>query len=207
MSGIEHRARNGREKAAAVMPATPGMDRRARRTRQALHEALIQLMLKRDYDQVTVADVADAANVGRSTFYAHYTDKDDLLRDGFGHLKAELRRALDEDPPTNAAPDDRLAFSRPLTEHLADNVHLYRALMAGSAGPIAGQEIQRVVIDFVRSGLAVGGRAAPERTVQLVAGSYLSLVTWWLDRGAREPAAEIDRAFLDFARHGLARGR
>lgn len=206
MSGIEHRERNGREKA-AVTPAKPGMDRRARRTRQALHEALIQLMLERDYDQVTVADVADAANVGRSTFYAHYTDKDDLLRDGFGHLKAELRRALEENPATDAAPNDRLAFSRPLTEHLADNVHLYHALMAGRAGPIAGEEIRGVVIDFVRSGLAGGGKAPPERTVQLVVGSYISLVTWWLDRGAKEPAADIDRAFRDFAQDGLAGGR
>ena len=58
----------------------PGIDRRSRRTRQALHQALIRLIVERGYDEITVADIADAADTGRSTFYAHFTDKDDLLR-------------------------------------------------------------------------------------------------------------------------------
>jgi AcrR family transcriptional regulator len=66
----------------------PGIDRRARRTRQALHQALMRLIVERGYEQVTVADIAEAANVGRSTFYAHFTDKDDLLRSAAGNLRA-----------------------------------------------------------------------------------------------------------------------
>ncbi|MFC4127114.1 TetR/AcrR family transcriptional regulator [Nocardia rhizosphaerae] len=54
-------------------------DRRVRRTRERLHIALIELMIERGYDRVTVSDVIDRADVGRSTFYAHYRDKDDLL--------------------------------------------------------------------------------------------------------------------------------
>jgi AcrR family transcriptional regulator len=54
-------------------------DRRIRRTRAALRQALIGLVLERGYDAVTIRDVVDRANVGRSTFYAHYPSKEDLL--------------------------------------------------------------------------------------------------------------------------------
>ncbi len=57
-------------------------DRRVQRTRQLLHDALISLILQKGYDRITVQDIVDRANVGRSTFYDHFQDKDDLRKDG-----------------------------------------------------------------------------------------------------------------------------
>lgn len=68
-----------------------GNDRRVRRTRATLHRALIELMIERGYDRVTVQDVLDRADVGRSTFYAHYRSKDDLLVvSGTEYLRATI---------------------------------------------------------------------------------------------------------------------
>lgn len=47
-------------------------DRRSERTRQLLNAALIELMLEQRYDEITVQDIIDRANIGRSTFYAHF---------------------------------------------------------------------------------------------------------------------------------------
>lgn len=69
-------------------------DRRVRRTRETLHRALIELMMERAYDRISVRDVIARADVGRSTFYAHYRDKDDLLVVSCGeHLRQEIARA------------------------------------------------------------------------------------------------------------------
>src|SRR6478672_13286337 len=54
-------------------------DRRPARTVSALRTALIELMLEKHYDTITVQDIIDRANVGRSTFYSHFRDKEDLL--------------------------------------------------------------------------------------------------------------------------------
>ena len=73
------------------------MDRRVQRTRESLHRALIALMIEKGYDAVTVGDIVDRANVGRSTFYAHYTDKEDLFDSGFKNFSKQLlgyQRAL-----------------------------------------------------------------------------------------------------------------
>jgi transposase-like protein len=55
-------------------------DRRVQRSKRALREALVQLMIEKGYEETTVADIAERADVGRSTFYTHYADKEDLLQ-------------------------------------------------------------------------------------------------------------------------------
>ncbi|MFI1461488.1 TetR/AcrR family transcriptional regulator [Nocardia carnea] len=71
-------------------------DRRVRRTRETLHRALIELMMERAYDRISVSDVIARADIGRSTFYAHYRDKDDLLVVSCGeHLRREIARSSD----------------------------------------------------------------------------------------------------------------
>jgi AcrR family transcriptional regulator len=182
----------------AARRAHPGMDRRTLRTRQALHQALIRLVLERGYDQITVADIAEAANVGRSTFYAHFTDKDDLLRSGIGYLKSMLT-----DPSGDRS--DPLQFSTFLTEHLREQRKLCRALMQGASGPIILSSLQASICEVVRDGLRHRRRVSPDEIeVQFIVGAYLSLVTWWLDRGAKESVATIDRRFRELAIGALA---
>jgi AcrR family transcriptional regulator len=177
----------------------PGVDRRSLRTRHALHHALIDLIMERGYDAISVADIADAANVGRSTFYVHYTDKDDLLRSGIGYLKTMLI-----DPPAELAGEGPLRFSRFLTTHLKDQRKLYRALMSSSAGAIVMGTLRSALCDMLRKDLRKGpNQPADEKLIQFVVGGYLSLVTWWLDRGAKESADDIDAAFCRMASPSL----
>ena len=65
-------------------------DRRVGRTRRLMHEALMALIVEKGYETVTVQDILDRADVGRSTFYAHYRDKDELLLSSFEHLRTLL---------------------------------------------------------------------------------------------------------------------
>src|SRR5437867_8818115 len=69
------------------------VDRRIQRTRKTLHEALMALVLEGPYDSITVQQILDRANVGRSTFYTHFQDKDELLMWGTQHLRATLSAA------------------------------------------------------------------------------------------------------------------
>lgn len=54
-------------------------DRRVRRTRAALRKALVELVLDKGFQAVTVEEITERADIGRATFYAHYRDKEDLL--------------------------------------------------------------------------------------------------------------------------------
>jgi AcrR family transcriptional regulator len=152
MSASGHFGRNDLEKSDAAHAAFDTTDRRALRTRQSLHQALIRLILERDYDEITVGDITDAANVGRSTFYAHFTDKDDLLRSGAGHLRAMLLHEHGNAVAEEHRPERRpLGFSRFMTAHLKEQHQLYRALMRGRAGPIMMDRFRQFLCEIVRT--------------------------------------------------------
>src|SRR5574341_140916 len=69
-------------------------DRRIQRTKQALREALMQLIKEKGYDSISVEEITQKANIGRATFYLHYKDKEDLLIDEFSELANERARTL-----------------------------------------------------------------------------------------------------------------
>jgi len=69
-------------------------DRRIRRTCKSLHEALISLLLEKNYDEITVQEILDRTDVGRSTFYAHFEGKDELLVSGIHDLRITLDFAV-----------------------------------------------------------------------------------------------------------------
>src|SRR5260221_12054396 len=131
----EHHVRFCNEQARAECPLPDGrrqmsrnsalatgrtIDRRAARTRRALHEALISLILRQGYEATTIQDIIDAADVGRSTFYAHYTGKEDLLRGGFAALRAELTAAPpDASSRRDGGRDGPLPFTLRMFQHAA----------------------------------------------------------------------------------------
>src|SRR4051794_37293083 len=103
-------------------------DRRSRRTRRTLGQALVDLMLEKRYDTITVQEIIDRANVGRSTFYAHYLDKEDLLQTEVSELVERLSMHMDHNAASN-----HLIPSLELLTHLQDSYQLYRALVRGRA--------------------------------------------------------------------------
>ncbi len=102
-------------------------DRRSRRSQQLLHAALIELMLERRYDDITVQEIIDRANVGRSTFYAHYLDKDDLLVSGFTGVLDALRRHMEQAMASDPHASPSLVFFH----HVQSHQQLYKALVRG----------------------------------------------------------------------------
>src|SRR5713101_5982713 len=96
----------------------PATDRRVVRTRATLQHALNSLILKKGYEAITITDICEAANVGRSTFYAHYTSKDDLKRSGFEPLRKLLIDRQREALATARGDRSRsLGFSLTMFEH------------------------------------------------------------------------------------------
>lgn len=186
-------------------------DRRVIRTRGLLQHALISLILEKDYETITVEDICTAANVGRSTFYAHYTSKDDLKRRGLEeHLRALLAAPKMQTATVGGTHDHRLSFSLALLQHAREHRALYRALVRNRGGAIGLNAIRRVVADLVREELDTGPDGKPpddvahEVTVQYLVGAYMSVLTWWLDGGAKLPAERVDALFRRLANSGVA---
>lgn len=137
---------------------TEHVDRRVRRTRAQLHRALIELMLERDYARISVRDILDRADIGRSTFYTHFRDKDDLLLvSSIEYVRAAISAPLPPDP--DAPPEtERLAPIHRLFVLAEQHPDVYGALLGRSAGGVVLRATRGVVGRLLTEQLA--GRLA-----------------------------------------------
>jgi AcrR family transcriptional regulator len=180
------------------------IDRRVARTRALLQQAHLSLIVEKGYEATTVEDICAAANVGRSTFYAHYKDKQDLHRRGLENLRRQLVER--STAMLSSADGDRatgFAFSLPMFEHARDHLPLYRALVGTPGAAIAMEAIRQILCDIVRAQLPAAARevGAPHREfmVQYLVGAYLAVLTWWLDDGAKTSPQAMDAMFQRLA--------
>lgn len=158
-------------------------DRRSRRTQEALIEALLTLLAVKNYDEISINDIVERANVGRSTFYKHYHDKDDLLRNGF-------ERALDmliQHVRFGEANQEFQLDTTPLFRHAKGHYELYRTLIWGSGFEVLTRDGHAALSMKLHESFTLRLSGKPEPSIPLtilsysMAGTLLILLKWWLD--------------------------
>ena len=179
-------------------------DRRSQRTRHLLGEALVALIREKDYSIITVSDIIERANVGRSTFYAHYRDKDALF-------VGELDRVIEVLSHRIPGQEEKPFFpSLGLFRHVGEEYELYKALLWGSGIDLLIKHMQKSLSNRIEQGLQKSGR---EFGVPLpilagfIAGSFLTLLKWWLENKMIYPAEEMDRMFLSLTMAGIEKNK
>jgi AcrR family transcriptional regulator len=194
--GLAEQRRNDKQR--------PKPDQRIRRTRSLLSNALVALMQEKPIDKITVQEVLDRATVGRSTFYLHYRGKDDLflcvLEDGLEMWSTVLLRKQEK--------SYRIAPVAEFFMHVGDAKKLHRALVDSGrihtffelAQVYFARGIARHLKDM---GLKDPVQSELDARSHALAGNMLSLLKWWLDRGARESPKAMDAMFHRMAWNGL----
>lgn len=179
-------------------------DPRIRRTKQRLHDSLLQLSMERGYDAVTVQDVLTHSETARSTFYAHFRDKDDLLLSGFKEHGGPFFGAHFETPDSGGPFAN---FTQALFEHIYQHKILAKTFF--KTGLVTGHLRNLILVEtrkLVNHHLAAAGYPTPdELSVQFVAGASFSLLTWWVEHDFPHSAQEMGHACQQFMTSGLAR--
>src|SRR5215208_6723162 len=170
------------------------VDRRIERTRQLLQSALSELILEKGYEKVTVQDVIDRANVGRSTFYAHFEDKEQLLLSGFEPLRAEF-----EDFLSGADFDHESPWALSLS--------MFQQVQKQRGGYITLTHIQKFLygylLDHLKLQVLKGSKnIPPELLAHYVASSFIALMTWWIDNGYPRSAEQMNEYFRQLVEPG-----
>lgn len=181
--------------------STDGYDRRVQRTRGLLHGALASLIHEKPYDGIVVKEILARANVGRSTFYNHFQDKEDLL-------ESSIRDVVDEgktqSPPKGSRFGDQLlqrtlrlfehidrhrsAAQGPMDMRRQDMVHerLQEQLVRSIT-----EDLERVPADQCESQHVV----PPDLIAQFVASTFIVVLKWWFDSRSSLSAREVNNLF------------
>lgn len=181
------------------------VDRRVSRTRTALYDAIVALMREKPYAEIGVQDIAERANVGRSTFYAHFRSKDELLTRSLERLRPifEAGRLAQQQKPRIESCESTLALFRHVRE--------YRDVLAAAEGTPA----RRIILEAIEAELArfLAPFTVPrsndmprDLVLRFVTGTFASVMSWWLDDHSDLSAEEADRFFHRLVDHGIPAG-
>lgn len=179
------------------------MDRRQQKTRTAIFSAFTSLLAEKSYSKITVQEIIDAANVGRTTFYAHFETKDDLLKELceelFGHIIGSAMvcthtHGLYSD---GSAPESVFCH---LLQHLQENDKNIIALLSCESSEMFLRFFKDSLNELVRSQFINQNRKAntdiPEDfLINHISGSFVEMVLWWIKGHRKQTPEDLDRYF------------
>ena len=178
--------------------ATPQLDPRIARTRRMLQTALLDLTRDQPLDEITVAEIADRAEVNRSSFYQHYSDKETLLADALDAQAAAAGADLGSVDTAlvsggTTPPDLFLRYTRHVFAHAA----LYRLALGEHGSSIAVARLRNRIALVAMTGYARFGQddadlgMPVEIAAASVAGSLLGMLTAWLESTDPAPPEQV----------------
>ena len=178
-------------------------DRRSQRTRHLVTSAMAALLQEKRYEDITVRDILDRANIGSSTFYAHYFDKEDvqasLLKQVFEQLLQQLVRRSGK---------QEVIPSLELFQHVQQNVQQLRVLVHSRSGETFWKVAEGTMSQMIEQSIkstpdSKRSRSVPPPVVaHYLAGTFLTLLRWWLVADMSYSPEEMDEFFQQLALPG-----
>lgn len=189
------------------------IDRRIQRTRTLLRDALMRLIISRGYDEITIQDITDEANVARTTFYLHFSDKDDLLFSTMRDVYEELYSQFDAEVMTAFFSEKEEDCHAEDFQHVAEFAEFYRIMLSerGSAAFLARvrQYLAESVMAKSLPDLIPDGkepRIPLEIMAYAIAGAQIGVTKWWLDKGMPHSPQRMAFYLELFLKRGLLWG-
>lgn len=181
------------------------MDRRQRKSREAIFRAFTRLLEKQAYHQITVQNIIDEADVGRTTFYAHFETKDYLLKDLcdelFGHI-IDTAMGLPHGHGHYSCCTTTDSVFLHLLRHLQENDRNILALLSSQNNEIFLRYFKTNLKKLIKTQFADTGKLKESKLpedllVNHISVSFVEMVSWWLSHGTKETPEELAEYFED----------
>lgn|SRR5690606_17811649 len=186
------------------------LDRRAVRTRRALRDALIALILEKGYDAITVQDITDYADLNRGTLYLHYRDKQDLLLSSSEEMYDDLVAQLTPVSPENLTVDVPERNLTLIFQHVAANADFYRVMLGDHGVPAFVRRLRHVIehwglarFEALRA-LGMPLTSLPVKfVVSYTSGAIIGVIEWWLENDMPIPPEVLAKYTLELSVSGV----
>ena len=175
-------------------PESRRVDRRVLRTRQALRDALLQLLVEIGWDALDIQALCDRANIGRSTFYLHFDNKEALLSGSFADLGEALRAQA---VPSGSARTGELPWLPGLLDHVHGQQQVFRALLGRRSGHFVQERFRALLVELVAGDMPKASASGwpAQAAAHYLGGALFQLMVWWLGAARPHPPSEIEAMF------------
>lgn len=162
-------------------------DRRVRRSHHALWTALLDLLHDVDWHDISVQMICDRADVARSTFYAHFAAKQDLLDSGFAATAAEIGQAILHTPPQPG----QIRTIHWLIGHVASGPRFLRRVQGSASGQVILTRFRLAMTNVLMQELARAGHAPNKNDLTFAAGGIFAAIDRWIAEGQTETSGAV----------------
>ncbi len=195
------------------MAETRKVDRRIQRTRALLRTALMELIIEKGYDEITIQDITDQANVARTTFYLHFSDKDELLFGTMRDIYEELYQLAGETIPESFFTDNESDCAAEDFIHVQAYADFYKIMIGekGSAAFLARvrQFLAESIMELSLKKIIPEGkdsRVPLDMMSYALAGAQIGVIKWWLDNGMKESPHKVAFMLEQLMKKGMVWG-
>lgn len=177
------------------------IDRRVVKTKQIIYEAFLGLMVEKQYDKITVQEIIDRANVGRSTFYSHFFSKDELLESIIENMMGMLNQNLSYVIASDNM--NRLIPVAELFKHIKENSRLMRSLIKSNSSDLFVDKVQICLNEKIEALIGSQLTKGMEPIVPMpifinyVSSTLIFLLKWWLDNKMQYTPAQMEQYFYE----------
>ncbi|MCU4989832.1 TetR/AcrR family transcriptional regulator [Bacillus cereus] len=164
------------------------VDRRITKSKEAIKKAVIELMSDKNFDDITIQDIADRANVNRGTIYLHYSDKFDLLDKIIEEHINELRVMCESAAEMDL---DFVESNVGWFEYFESNYSFFSTLLASSKASSFRSRFQELLIEEMKNDIdttkLINRELNEEVILQFIVTSFVGIVEWWITKGMPYP--------------------
>ncbi len=162
----------------------------------------MQLMVDVGWDAIDVQSLCQLANIGRSTFYQHYTNKEELLKANFEALRMALL-AQAQAETEHAGP---LAFVPGLVAHVFEAQDVFRALLGRRSGQYVQDRFRELLVQLVRADTSAQASRAwqVDARAHYLGGALFEMLVWWLGHNRPQRPQDIVALFNRWSQPALA---
>ena len=155
--------------------------------------ALMELMVETGWDAIDIQTLCDRANIGRTTFYQHYANKEELLKASF----LGLRESLAARPSGACVQPGGLHFVGGMLAHVHEAQEVFRALLDRRSGHYVQERFRELLVEMVQSELVAGNATAWQEAAKanFLGGALFQLLVWWLGHSRGHQPHEIEAMF------------
>jgi AcrR family transcriptional regulator len=189
---------------------TRNLDRRIQKTLQLLEGALAELIVEKEYNNITVQEILDRANVGRSTFYTHFENKDQLLRNLLTHLNERFEEGIKQlSEGDKRLADDSARTPLGVLQFVAQNHQLFKAMLEYQEGSAGHNPFSDYLFVLTREHLKLmvqheyGDTPLLEMITHYYTSAFIGVLVWWLENDMSYSAEELVQVLNQLTLSGL----